>query len=121
MFFVQGTYATSRGCPPEFQYMPLDSIISLKIAINNDFDQDHLESSDITDLFYAFQDNEFIEISEYIKNIETELYDFTNPTFEFDILLISPPTIGVDYEFEVSFELSDGRILKAQTGIIKLN
>lgn len=120
-FFIQSAYATSCDCPPEFQYMPLDSIISLKISTINDFSTNHPCCSDITELFYVFQGKEFTAISDYVQNIETNLYDIINPSFEFDILLMTPPTIGIEHEFEVSIELSDGRILNATTGIIKLN
>jgi len=119
--FIQSANATSCDCPPEFLYMPLDSIISVKISTCNDFDSNHLGCSDITELFYVFQGNEFTVISDYIQDLETELYDIINPTFEFDILLMSPPTVGIEHEFEVSIELSDGRTLNATTGIVKLN
>ncbi len=119
--FIQSAYATSCHCPPEFQYMPLDSIISVKITTINDFDTNHSRHSDVTELFYEFQRNEFTAISDYVQNIETNLYDIINSPFEFDILLMSPPTIGVEHEFEVSIELSDKRILNAKTGIIELN
>ena len=120
-FFIQSVYATSCDCPPEFQYMPLDSIVSVKLTTYSDFDSEHLAGSDITDLFYVYSGNEFTEISEYLKHVETELYHFINPTFQFDILLMSPPTIGMAHEFEVLIELSDGRVFKSQTGIINLN
>ena len=120
-FFIQSVYATSCDCPPEFQYMPLDSIVSVKLSTYSDFDSEHLAGSDITGLFYVYSGNEFIEISKYLKHVETELYNLMNPTFQFDILLMSPPIIGMAHEFEVLIELSDGRVFKSQTGIINLN
>ncbi|MGV8091386.1 MAG: DUF5034 domain-containing protein [Mangrovibacterium sp.] len=119
--FIQSAYATSCDCPPESQYMALDSIVSVAITTCNDFDSEHLGCSDVSELFYVFERNEFTSIPEYIGNVKTELYDFMNPTFEFDLLLMSPPTIGIEHQFEVTIELSDGRILNAQTGIIELN
>lgn len=118
---IQSAYATSCDCPPEVQYMPLDSIVSVIIITSNDFDSEHLRGSDVSKLFYVFKGNEFTKLSEYIENLETELYDYVTPTFEFDILLMSPPTIGIEHQFEVSIKLSDGRILNAQTGKIEFN
>lgn len=119
--FFQSANATSCRCPPEFQYMPLDSIISIVIVTVNDFDSEHKTGSDVSELFYTFKENEFTKLREYIKNLETELYDFVDPTFEFDILLMFPPTIGLEHQFEISIELSDGRIFKAHTRKIELN
>lgn len=118
--FIQSAYATSCDCPPEYLYRPLDSIVLVVITTGNDFDSGHLKNSEVSDLFYVFRGNEFTGIPAYVKNLETELYDVVEPAFEFDIVLMSPPTIGVEHAFEVSVVLSDGRIHKAQTGKIQL-
>jgi hypothetical protein len=118
--FIQSAYATSCDCPPENLYRPLDSIISVVVTTLNDFNSGYTANSDVTDLFQVFRGNDFTGLPGYINNQENELYEFVEPAFEFDILLMSPPTIGTEHEFEVSVVLSDGRILKAQTGKIHL-
>jgi hypothetical protein len=118
--FIQSAYAFDCFCPPEVQYLALDSIASIEIKTINDFDAEHLANSNISDYFYVFGGNEFTPIVESIANLETTLYDFENPTLEFDLLLMSPPTAGTRHQFEVLIGLSDGRVLTAQTGYIEL-
>jgi len=119
--FFQSAYARYCDCPPEFQYFPLDSITSVKVITNNDFNSGHLENADVSEYFYVFRGNEFSTIEEYVENIETTLYDFGNPTLEFDLLLMTPPTINTEHQFEIIVELSDGRIFNAQTELLELN
>lgn len=119
--FIQSAYATSCDCPPEFQYLPLDSITSVKIITVNDFNSEHLENTEVSEYFFVYRGHEFYKIDEYVDNIETTLYDFENPTLEFDLLLMSPPTIGTEHQFQVTVELSDGRIFNAQTELLELN
>ncbi len=118
--FFQSAYAFSCECPPEFQYLPLDSITSVEIITINAFNSEHLGHTEVSEYFYIYQKHEFFKINEYINNVKTVLYDFENPTLAFDLLLMSPPTIGTEHQFEVKVELSDGRILSAQTELLEL-
>jgi hypothetical protein len=117
-FFFQSAYATSCHCPPELQYLPIDSISSVKVTTNKDFDSQHSENSDVSEYFFVFSGNEFYKIEE---NIVKTFYDFNNSKLEFDLLLMTPPTIGKEHQFKVTIELSDGRTLNAQTDLLELN
>jgi hypothetical protein len=117
---IQSAYAFDCFCPPEVQYLALDSIASLEIKTINDFDAEHPANSDISNYFSVFKGNEFTPVNEYITNLETTLFDLENSTLEFDLLLMSPPTAGTRHQFEVIIGLSDGRILTAQTGYLEL-
>ncbi len=119
-FFFQSAFAYSCYCPPELEYLPLDSIISVKVITNKDFNSEYLENSDVSEYFFVFRENEFYIIDEYIDNIETTFYDSKNKTLEFDLLLMTPPTIGTEHQFTIIVELSDGRIFNAQTELLKL-
>lgn len=118
--FIQSTYATSCECPPEFIYRPLDTITSIKIITENDFNKEKLKFSDVTDMFYVFKLSRFIKINEFIKTINADVYDFMDSTFNFDLLLMEPPIIDSKHEFEVIISLSNGKEFKAKTGIITL-
>lgn len=118
--FIQSAYALSCDCPPKFEYQPLNIIKSLKINTQNDFDSIHPSGSDITELFFEFKENRFTSLDDFVENLDTVIPNFLDPIFEFDLLLMSSPTIGQDHEFQVSIELSDGRTLNAKTGILKL-
>jgi hypothetical protein len=113
--FIQSAFAYDCFCPPEFEYVPLDSIVSISITTTHDFDSEHLESSDISEYFYVFKNNKYTSIADYIKNIETEIPDYLGSTYEFDLFLMTPPTLGTEHQFEVNIELSDDRILSART------
>jgi hypothetical protein len=118
--FIQSAYAYDCFCPPEIEYMPLDSIVSISITTTHDFDSEHLEYSDVSEYFYVFEYNEFTSIADYISSIETSIPDYFESTYEFDLLLMTPPTLGTEHQFEVNVELSDGRILSTQTEKIVL-
>lgn len=117
----QSAYAMSCDCPPELQYLPLDSITDIKLISLNDFDSEHLANADVSNYFYISGGNQFTEISKFIENDYSVLYNFTNPGLEFDLLLMFPPTLGTEHQFTVEVELSDGRILNVQTEVLELN
>lgn len=119
--FFQSAYAIYCDCPPEFQYLPLDSITSVKIFTIKDFDSEHLENTDVSDYFFVYRRHEFYKIDEYIEGIETIVYDFEYQPFEFDLLLMSTPTISTEHQFKMAVELSDGRTLNALTEVLELN
>lgn len=119
--FFQSAYAYSGcQCPPEEEYVALDSIVSIAIKTANDFDAEHLENTDISEYFYVYQGFEFSTIEEFITNSRTTLYNFENPDNTFNLLMITPPSIGAEHQFMVTVELSDGRTFEAQTEILNL-
>lgn len=120
-FLIQSAYAYACSCPSEFEYIPLDSIVSISITTIHDFDSEHLRSSDISEYFHVFEYQNFISIDDYINIIETKIPDYMESTFEFDLFLMTPPMLGTEHQFEVKIKLSDGRILNAQTEKIVLN
>lgn len=121
--FMSSAYAFSCYCPPAFLYFPEDSIVSIHIETVFDFDMEHPSGSDISSYFQAFRTTEFFTIPEQIENLhanENTLIDFTDPTLEFDLLLINPPDVGTEHQFAVKIELSDGRVLEEKSQIIQL-
>lgn len=117
----QSAYAMSCDCPPEFQYLPLDSITDVKITSLNDFDSEHLANADVSEYFYVKSGNGFTEISKFVENMHSTLYGLSDSGFEFDLLLMFPPTLGPEHQFAVEVELSDGRIFNVQTDVLELN
>lgn len=117
----QSAYAMSCDCPPEFEYTALDSITDIKITSLNDFDSEHLANADVTEYFYVSSGREFTEVSKFVENMHSTLYYSFDPGFEFDLLLMLPPTLGPEHQFSIEVELSDGRILNAQTEVLELN
>jgi hypothetical protein len=119
--FIQSAYATSCGCPPEFIYFPNDSIVSIKIFTANNFDNQHLENSDVTDYFRVA--GLFSTIESYVATLYyTYDYDFEywGRELKLDLLLMTAPTANNKQQFEIQVALSDGRILKQKTIEIEL-
>jgi len=119
--FIQSVSAIHCSCPPEFEYLPLDSIVSVSIITKNDFDAEHLKSSDVTEYFYVTNGSGYISFKGYFDNIIAKISDYFETAYELDLLLMTPPNIGAEHQFEINVELSDGRNFNNQTRKIILN
>jgi len=85
--FIQSAYATICDCPPEFLYFANDSIVSIKIFTVNNFDNQHLENSDVTDYFKVA--GSFSTIESYVANMYYTLSDgriLKQQTLEIELL-----------------------------------
>jgi hypothetical protein len=119
--FVQSAYATSCECPPEFLYFPNDSILSIKIFTVNNFDNQHLENSDITDYFRVA--DSYSTIENYVANMHytyADDFEYWGQELKLDLLLMTAPTANNKQRFEIQVALSDRRVLKQQTTEIEL-
>ena len=124
-FFIQSAYAAvdPPDCP-DYNFSANDTIISIKISTLNNFDNQHLENSDVTDYFKVA--GSFSTIESYVANMHYTFEDYVE--FEkswgkevvIDFLLMSAPTANNKQQFEVQVALSDGRILKQKTPEIEL-
>lgn len=119
--FIQSANAYDCFCPPEFEYLPLDSIVSISIITKNDFDTEHLKSSDVSEYFYVFNGSGYTSLIGYFDNIIAKISDYFETAYELDLLLMTPPNIGTEHQFEINVELSDGRNFNNQTRKIILN
>jgi len=122
--FIQSAYAISCECPPEFLYFANDSIVSIKIFTVNNFDNQYLENSDVTDYFRVgvsstiesyISNMRYTYASDYVYGVE-----YWEQEIKLDLLLMTAPTANNKQQFEIQVALSDGRILKQQTPEIEL-
>jgi hypothetical protein len=118
--FISPAYAISCDYCPEKLYLPLDSIVSLDVITNDDFDSGHSANDNISEYFSVLMSTEFISINEFINRQHNELYDINNSDLQFDLMLMSPPDESSEYQFEVQIELSDGRVLTETSAIVEL-
>ena len=119
--FIQSAYATSCECPPEFLYFPSDSIVSIKIFTVNNFDDQRLENSDITDYFRIA--GSYSTVESYVTNMRytyADDFEYWGQELKLDFLLMTAPTANNKHQFEIQVTLSDGRILIQQTPEIEL-
>jgi len=98
-------------CPAETQYTPKDTIVSITITTNNDFDNQHPAESNISDLFKLLGSDRYITIQEFLRMSE-KIYEYTKPENEkIDLFLLQPPEVAGEYSFKVEVLLSDNRLL----------
>lgn len=120
--FIQSAFAYKCDCPPPNQFLPEDSITSIKVFTVNDFDATHSANSDISDYFkvytaYLFT---FTTIPDYLRNTSPVLYSENELEVKLDLLLMTPPSFNNQHRFRVQITLSDGRVLQQETSEIQL-
>lgn len=119
-FFVQSAYATSCECPPPNQLLARDSVTTIQIFTLNDFDTNHPTNSDVSDYFKVFKGTAFSTIADFVKKKNTVLYSDNELALDFDVLLMTPPSLNQSHNFKIKITLSDGRILEGVTPSIDL-
>jgi hypothetical protein len=125
--FFQSAYAFSCDCPPDYQIFPKDSVLSIKIFTQYDFDAGHAADSDISDYFSIYHPHSFTSIDKYLKpeidydgNSTLVLYRNEDLTTDLDLLLMTAPSTNTTHQFKVQITLSDGRVFEDETTEIDL-
>lgn len=118
--FIQSAYAFSCGCEPANQYLPKDSITSIKVYTLHNFDGNHLAGSDVSGYFKVYHYFSFSTIEDYIKRSYLVLYNDRDLAVQTDLLLMTAPAVTGQHQFRVEITLSDGRILANETSTIEL-
>ena len=117
-------YATSCDdySPPLLTFK--DTILNIKIFSLNDFDNENLANSDVSNLFRIYDSNKYISIEEYLEKHTTIYFEgYYNPYNmgrKIDLYLMKAPVFTGEHSFSIEVLLSDGRILYATTSIINL-
>jgi hypothetical protein len=101
-----------------------DTIVYIKVFTLNDFDNEFMAGSDVSDLFKIYDSSKFqyITIDEYVGKYEEtiKIYkDENNIESEVFLYLMKPPIFIGEHSFRVEVSLSDGRMLLATT--VKIN
>ncbi len=117
---MQSASACDCYCPPDSLWLPIDSIISVNVITDYDFDSEHTAGADVSKYFVVYERGEYTAIDKYIDGLDNTLYDLEYYGIVFDLLLMTPPTAGTVHQFDVNIKLSDGRILNAQTQTLEL-
>ena len=119
-FFAQSAYAfICCDCPPDFAYLPLERIESIKIFTLNNFDSAHPEGSDITDYFRS-AGGSFQKVENLVSSLYYDWAMQLPSDLTIDLLLMVAPTTDNKQQFKIEVALSDGRILEQQTPEIEL-
>jgi len=97
-----------------------EKLVNLSIITLNDFDDDHLANSDITDLLEFkghfwdgeyYNDNGGLTMTEYVTNRKDKLLDGEDIVLK----LLSAPTLNESFKIKVVMELSDGEIYEIES------
>lgn len=112
--------ALSKDCPEPLQYLPFDSITSLKFISLTDFDALHPAGSDVTEYFYQYQKNNYRSIPDYLSKQAEIVFEAAQDSLVVDFLLMQAPADAGIYSFEIAVTLSDGRTMNARTNPAQL-
>lgn len=118
-FFTTSVNAFSCECPPTIIYTPQDSIVSIQVFTQNAFDATHPAGSEISSYFHVLTFGAFYTLDEFLQNNYNELTEVIDP-LKWDMFLMSPPSLGIEHQFNVQVNLSDGRILSVLSPKINL-
>ncbi len=123
-FYFNAAYACS--CVPLYSFNATNAITKINIITINEFDEQHLAGSDISDYFIAEEYSKSYSIPNYINTRDSILYSdvsFTDSNFDewtTDLFLKTPPAGNSEHQFKVIVTFSDGQILEEQLSPIKL-
>ena len=102
-------------------FKALDTITQIQIISLHDFNSTHPANSDVSELFYVFEEGKSSTIEEFLNN---KIYNFEGnqyDLFESILLLLNhTPDANTLQQFKVEIHLSDGRILSSTTPEIEL-
>lgn len=118
VMFGQAAYAYDCSCPPTDEFLPNDSITSIRILTLRKFNNDHPVNSDVSSYFRVYTSSYFYTLDDYLKYLGATFNNEAELQFTFDMLLMTPPASGGPNQFRVQFILSDGRILEQDTPTI---
>ncbi|RZK40473.1 MAG: DUF5034 domain-containing protein [Pedobacter sp.] len=114
--FIQAAYACSCA---ENVYKSKESILTLEIFSNNDFDANHPKNTDLSSYFKVKISQNLNTMPEYVKYIN-RLYQTSSNPFYWGIFLQTSPSLSKKHQFKIRMTLSDGRILEAETTEVEL-
>jgi hypothetical protein len=117
---IQSAYALTK---PTDEYLLKDKTLSITIKTINDFDNELLAGSDISDYFKTLWAGDFISINSRLNgtngiNESRISEDYLNE--EYDIYLRENPSIGEKHQFEILMEFESGKILSEMTDEIEI-
>jgi hypothetical protein len=120
--FSQPAYALSCECPPAYIYSARDTVVSIQIFTLNNFDNQHLKNSEITDCFRIA--HSFLRLEDHVANMrytyEYDSEEFFEEKIKIDLLLMTAPTINNAQQFKIKIVLSNRLILEHETPEIEL-
>ena len=96
-----------------------EDISSVAIFSNNDFDTSHPKNTDLSLYFKAKWNNADMPIADYLKILK-DLKHSAIIAFYQGIFLQQAPTASKRHKFKVKINLSDGRVLEAETTEVEL-
>lgn len=114
--FIQTAYACS--CV-EDMYKPKESVLTLEVFSNNDFDNSRPRNIDLSAYFKVKVGNSLYNIPEYLNYINKSSQPFYDPSY-WAAFLQTAPSISKMHKFRIKMTLSDGRVLETETAEVHL-
>ncbi len=111
---LNSAHAFSCYCPPELVYNPTDSITSIEILADQQFDNSHPAMSDISDYFKVFEEDDYLDIQNYSSALYPQQPYSFHDSDTLDVLLLTPPVNPGTYQFEVHLNFESGNKIISQ-------
>lgn len=111
--------AYACDCEEERTLQPQDTISSVTIITNSDFNNTTAAGSDVAKYFVKGSSTNLYNTpdSDYYKGH----YDILKNTQTIDLFLLTPPTLPGSYSFTININFSDGRVITTTTQPVTLN
>ncbi|MDR2009176.1 MAG: DUF5034 domain-containing protein [Bacteroidales bacterium] len=113
---IQSAYAFTK---PSDKYILKDTVSSIMITTEYDFDDEHLAGSNVTEYFKTRYGGEFIPVDSRLKDINAvRSYEVRNT--KYDIYLRENPSSGSKQKFNIEVKFGSGKTLTQQTEEIEI-
>ncbi|RZK50897.1 MAG: DUF5034 domain-containing protein [Pedobacter sp.] len=115
-----GLMSTAMACScEEDNVIGKEDILAVAIFSNNDFDASHPKNTDLSLYFKAKLNDAHIPIDDYLKTLKDLKHSAIIAFYQW-IFLQQAPTASKNHKFRVKINLSDGRVLEAETTEVQL-
>ncbi len=101
------------------EYIALDTIQDIRVRTVNDFDMEHPAGTDVSEYFFSDQEDVYISISDLMLRINGPNFLY-NGSSTFNLLLLTAPMQGVEHQFNIEIDMTDGRSFIEQTDKVDL-
>jgi hypothetical protein len=113
----QSSFATSCDCPPEFLYLPQDTITGIRIIMLDDsaVPAESDETARFSVLFYT----SYISVSDFLQRNPEEFYEQASE-YTIELYIMKPEGISGEKRFRTEISLSGGRTVSTVSTPVNL-
>ena len=122
-FRINSPYSLYATSYEDDIYILSDKVSYIKITTINDFDEEHLAGSDVTDYFSTLFGGDFKPVNSMVNGVNglnTDRYEESQLTENYLMFLRENPTIQNDQQFQIEVKFGSGKSLAITTELITI-